>query len=68
MSLDVYTHVMPPDEVPAERALSLLTDEGGEAPTSGTRASDVPGTLPRTERVGLERDREEAPDVRTPKT
>ena len=28
MSLDVYTHVMPPDEVPAERVLSLLTDEG----------------------------------------
>ena len=25
MSLDVYTHVMPPDDVPAERALSLLT-------------------------------------------
>jgi hypothetical protein len=28
MSLDVYSHVMPPDEVPAERFLSLLTDEG----------------------------------------
>jgi integrase len=27
MSLDVYTHVMAPDEVPAERFLSLLTDE-----------------------------------------
>ena len=25
MSLDVYTHVMPPDDVPAERVLSLLT-------------------------------------------
>jgi CHAD domain-containing protein len=28
MSLDVYSHVMRPDEVPAERFLSLLTDEG----------------------------------------
>jgi integrase len=28
MSLDVYTHVMPPDEVEAERVLALLTDEG----------------------------------------
>jgi integrase len=28
MSLDVYTHVMPPDEVASERFLSLLTDEG----------------------------------------
>jgi integrase len=26
MSLDVYTHVMPPDEVPAERFLSLLSE------------------------------------------
>jgi integrase len=28
MSLDVYTHVMPVDEVPTERFLSLLTAEG----------------------------------------
>jgi hypothetical protein len=28
MSLDVYTHVMPVDEVASERFLSLLTDEG----------------------------------------
>jgi integrase len=27
MSLDVYSHVMPPDEVPAEKFLSLLCDE-----------------------------------------
>ena len=27
MSLDVYSHVMPPDEVPAERFLPLLHDE-----------------------------------------
>lgn len=26
MSLDVYSHVMPPDEVPAERFVSLLTE------------------------------------------
>jgi hypothetical protein len=28
MSLDVYSHVMPPDEIVSERFLSLLTDEG----------------------------------------
>jgi integrase len=28
MSLDVYSHVMPPDEIESERFLSLLTDEG----------------------------------------
>ena len=28
MSLDVYSHVMPPDEVESERFLSLLTEEG----------------------------------------
>jgi hypothetical protein len=28
MSLDVYSHVMPADEMPAERFLSLLTDGG----------------------------------------
>ena len=27
MSLDVYSHVMPPDEIESERFLSLLTDE-----------------------------------------
>jgi hypothetical protein len=27
MSVDVYSHVMPPDEIPAERVLALLTDE-----------------------------------------
>ena len=27
MSLDTYTHVMPVEEVPTERFLSLLTDE-----------------------------------------
>ena len=26
MSLDVYSHVMPPDEITSERFLSLLTD------------------------------------------
>lgn len=26
MSLDVYSHVMPPDEVPTERFRSLLAD------------------------------------------
>jgi len=26
MSLDVYSHVMPPDEIGADRFLSLLTD------------------------------------------
>ena len=25
---DVYSHIMPPDEVPAERFLSLLIEEG----------------------------------------
>ena len=28
MSLDVYSHVMPADEVAVERVLSLLMDEG----------------------------------------
>src|SRR5512132_987052 len=28
MSLDVYSHVMPPDEIASDRFLSLLTDEG----------------------------------------
>jgi hypothetical protein len=28
MSLDVYSHVMPPDEMAADRILSLLTDDG----------------------------------------
>jgi hypothetical protein len=27
MSLDVYSHVMPPDEVSSERFLALLTDK-----------------------------------------
>ena len=27
MSLDVYTHVMPPDEAGADNLLPLLTDE-----------------------------------------
>ena len=27
MSLDVYSHVMPPDEMPAEKFLSLLTEQ-----------------------------------------
>jgi len=27
MSLDVYSHVMPPDELASERVLSLLIDE-----------------------------------------
>jgi integrase len=31
MSLDVYSHVMPPDEIAAERLLSLLTDHNSEA-------------------------------------
>ena len=29
MSLDVYSHVMPPDEVASERFLVLLTRSGG---------------------------------------
>ena len=28
MSLDVYSRVMPPDEITSDRSLSLLTDEG----------------------------------------
>ena len=32
MSLDVYSHVMPPDEIADERFLSLLTDEGRSSP------------------------------------
>ena len=28
MSLDVYSHVMPPDELAPERVMYLLTDEG----------------------------------------
>jgi integrase len=28
MSVDVYSHVMPPDEIASERFLSLLTGEG----------------------------------------
>ena len=38
MSLDTYTHVMPSDEVPAERFLSLLIDEGGSRSSPSRRA------------------------------
>ena len=31
MSLDVYSHVMPPDEIASERLLSLLSDHNSEA-------------------------------------
>jgi len=30
MSLDVYSHVMPPDEIASDRFLSLLTEGGGK--------------------------------------